>query len=127
MGQRHTVRPVRTGLRRGPLTLLLKGYFNSNLGGTLYRRVSYRISIFQGFTREGESKALKEHKGTSRKAPVIDRETDFFKDLFGPTTSPIVREVTQGGELVVDLDKESPAANQAQSEKRKRERQQSSD
>jgi hypothetical protein len=87
----------------------------------------YRISIFQGLTREGEGKAIKEHKGTSRKAPVIDRETDFFKGLFGPTTSPIVREVTQGGELVVDLDKESPAAKQAQTEKRKRERQQSGD
>src|SRR5271157_3318450 len=31
----------------------------------------YRISIFQGLTREGESKAPKEHKGNSRKAPVI--------------------------------------------------------
>ena len=88
----------------------------------------YRISIFQGLTREGESKAP---KGRSRNAPRIDRETDFFKDLFGPTTSPIVREVTQGAELIVDLDKESPAAKQvaeqAQMEKRKRLQQQSGD
>jgi hypothetical protein len=91
----------------------------------------YRISIFQGLTREGEGKAHKEHKGTSRKASVINREMDFLEGLFGPTTSPIVREVTQGAELIVDLDKESPAAKQAakqaQTEKRKRERQQSGD
>ena len=88
----------------------------------------YRISIFQGLTREGESKAP---KGRSRNAPRIDRETDLFKDLFGPRTSPIVREVTQGAEVIVDLDKESPAAKQAakqaQMEKRKREQQQSGD
>jgi hypothetical protein len=91
----------------------------------------YRISIFQGLTREGESKVLPDHKGTSRKAPGNNRETDFFEGLFGPTTSPIVREVTQGAELIVDLDKEAPAAKQAakqaETEKRKRERQQSGD
>jgi hypothetical protein len=87
----------------------------------------YRISIFQGLTREGESMALEERKGTSRKAPVINRETDFFKGFFGPTTSPIVREVTPGAELVVDLDKESPPAKETQKEKLKRGRQQSQD
>ncbi|MGZ3413426.1 MAG: hypothetical protein ACXWNX_06600 [Isosphaeraceae bacterium] len=91
----------------------------------------YRISIFQGLTREGESKVLPDHKGTSRKAPGNNRETDFFEGLFGPTTSPIGREVTQGAELIVDLDKEAPAAKQAakqaETEKRKRERQQSGD
>lgn len=87
----------------------------------------YRISIFQGLTRQGESKVLPDHKGTSRKAPGINRETDFFEGLFGPTTSPIGREVTQGAELIVDLDKEAPAAKQAETEKRKRERQQSGD
>jgi hypothetical protein len=87
----------------------------------------YRISIFQGLTREGEGKINNERKGRSRKAPRIDRETDFFKDLFGPTSSPIVREITQGVELIVDLDKETPAAKQVQAEKRKRELQQSGD
>src|SRR5271157_954208 len=91
----------------------------------------YRISIFQGLTREGESKAPNVHKGPSRKAQVINRETDFLEGLFGPTTSPIVREITQGAELIVDLDKESPAAKQtakqAQMEKRKREKQQLGD
>ena len=87
---------------------------------TAYSPGKYRISIFQGLTREGESQAIKEHKGTSRKAPRIDRETDFFKDLFGRTTSPIVREVTQGAELIVDLDKETPAAKQAQTEQLKK-------
>jgi hypothetical protein len=80
----------------------------------------YRISIFQGLTRDGENKTRQEHQGTSRKVPAIDRETDFFKELFGPTTSPIEREVTQGGELIVDLDKETPAAKQAQMETVKR-------
>ena len=91
----------------------------------------YRISIFQGLTREGESKAPKVHKGTSRKAPVINRDTDFLEGLFGPTTSPIVRKMARGAELIVDLDKESPAAKQAakqkKMEKRKREEQQSGD
>ena len=39
----------------------------------------YRILIFQGLTREGESKAPPHHKGTSRKAPGNNRETDFFQ------------------------------------------------
>jgi hypothetical protein len=83
----------------------------------------YRISIFQGLTRDGENQVIKEHKGSSRKGPVIDRETDFFKDLFGPTTSPIVREVAKDSDLVVDLEKETSAAKEVQMEKRKRERQ----
>jgi hypothetical protein len=87
----------------------------------------YRISIFRGLTREGESQALKEHKGSSRKAPGIDRETDLFEDLFGPTTSPIVREVTPGAELIVDLDKETPAVKQAQTEQIKKRQLQSGD
>ena len=40
VGQRHPVRPVRTGPRPGPLTSVLKGYFNSNLGGTLITPVA---------------------------------------------------------------------------------------
>jgi hypothetical protein len=87
----------------------------------------YRISIFQGLTREGEGKIEKKQNARSRNAPRIDRETDFFKDLFGPTTSPIVREITQGGELVVDLEKETPAAKEAQAAERKRALQQMSD
>ena len=43
----------------------------------------YRISIFQGLTREGENKAIKEYKGSPRKGAGIDRETDFLKDMFG--------------------------------------------
>jgi hypothetical protein len=82
----------------------------------------YRISIFQGLTREGESKAHAEQKGSPRNAPPIDRETDFLKGAFGPSTSPIVREVTEGAELIVDLDKETPEPAQAQTERRKRER-----
>ena len=78
----------------------------------------YRISIFQGLTREGETKAHAEHKVRSRNTPRIDRETDFFKDAFGPSSSPIVREVTQGAELIVDLDKEMPATAKAHTERR---------
>ncbi len=80
----------------------------------------YRISIFQGLTREGESKLPSEQKRRSRNAPQIDRETDLFKDLFGPTTSLIVREINQGRELIVDLDKEMPPAKKVQAEQRKR-------
>jgi hypothetical protein len=77
----------------------------------------YRISIFQGLTREGEGKFGKEQKRRPRNAPRIDRETDFFKDMFAPATSPIVREITPGVELIVDLDKELPAAKQIQAER----------
>jgi hypothetical protein len=87
----------------------------------------YRISIFQGLTREGESKARSEHQRRPRDVPRIDRETDFFKGVFGPSTSPIVREVNEGAELIVDLDKETPAGNQAQTEKGKKVQQQHGD
>ena len=87
----------------------------------------YRISIFQGLTREGENRAIKEYKGNPRKGAGIDRETDFLKDMFGEKTSPIVREVAPGAELIVDLDKEMPAAKEAQKEKLKKAREQPGD
>ena len=74
----------------------------------------YRIGIFQGLTREGEKKAQSEAKPRSRNSPAIDRDTDFFKEMFGRTTSPIVRDVKPGEEVVVDLDVETPAAKEAQ-------------
>jgi hypothetical protein len=35
----------------------------------------------------------------------ITRETDFLDDRFGPSTSPIVREIKGPTEVVIDLDK----------------------
>jgi hypothetical protein len=70
----------------------------------------YRVSIFQGLTRDAERKANEEGKLRVRRGEAITRDTDMLKDLFGPNTSPIVRQIREAGELVVDLDAEMPRA-----------------
>ena len=46
--------------------------------------------------------------------PAIDRDTDSFKEMFGRSNSPVVREVKAGEEVIVDLDVETPAAKKIQ-------------
>jgi hypothetical protein len=43
--------------------------------------------------------------------PVLDRDTDYLQDRYGPTTSPIIRERNGPRELPIDLDRptESPS------------------
>jgi hypothetical protein len=58
----------------------------------------YRISVIR-----------KPKAGTIKPAPkgskvVVDRDRDYLNDQFGPTTSPIVREIRSSADLTIDLD-----------------------
>jgi hypothetical protein len=65
-------------------------------------RGKYRIAVTQKMLREAfEAEKPKAKPGQK----PITRETDFLDDKFGPTTSPIVREIKGATDLVVDLDK----------------------
>jgi hypothetical protein len=82
----------------------------------------YRLSIFQGLTRDAERKANEEGKLRGRRGETITRDTDMLKDLFGSNTSPIVREISEAGEIVVDLDAEMPQAKKEAAGRAKQQR-----
>lgn len=65
----------------------------------------YRISITQ--TQRTARPAPSKKRGQK----VIDRDTDYLEDRYGPTTSPIVRELKVSQKLEIDLDRptESPS------------------
>lgn len=58
----------------------------------------YRVSIVRKWKRD----ALPEPKNPKK---PVDRDTDLLKNLYGPETSPIVREVQSSSEMVIDLDR----------------------
>lgn len=62
----------------------------------------YRVAVTQRMLREAFEAAKR--RAAPGKKPIT-RETDFLDDRFGPTTSPIVREIHEATELVVDLDR----------------------
>ena len=62
----------------------------------------YRIAVTQKMSREAFEAA--KPKGKAGQKPIT-RETDFLGDRFGPTTSPIVREIKGSTDLVIDMDK----------------------
>ena len=62
----------------------------------------YRVAVTQKMLREAFEAARP--KAAPGKKPIT-RETDFLDDKFGPTTSPIVREIKESTELMVDLDR----------------------
>jgi hypothetical protein len=66
----------------------------------------YRIAVTQKLTRETfDASAPKPKRG----AKAADRETDTLKNQFGIDNSPIVREVTGSGEIIIDLDRPTEA------------------
>jgi len=62
----------------------------------------YRIAVTQKMKREALNAANPNPK-SKKKGP--DRETDMLKDRFGADTSPILRDIPQSTDLVIDLDK----------------------
>jgi hypothetical protein len=62
----------------------------------------YRISVIQKLTRDAFDARL---RATKNRAQAFDRETDYFRNEFGPETSPIVRDVNSSGVLTIDLDR----------------------
>jgi len=60
----------------------------------------YRVAVTQKMSREAFDAAKK--TGTIKKG--VDKETDMLAGQFSLTTSPIIREVKTGGQLVIDLD-----------------------
>ncbi len=63
----------------------------------------YRIAISSKINRE----ALNSSKASQKPA---DREKDYLGDKFGPTTSPIVREIKASTDLPIDMDKPTEGA-----------------
>jgi len=61
----------------------------------------YRVAVTQKMTREAF------HAAHPRPKRGDDREADMLKNRYGLTTSPIIREVRSGSELVIDLDRPS--------------------
>jgi hypothetical protein len=61
----------------------------------------YRVAVTQKYSRE----AFDAEKKAGRTKKRADRETDMLANKFGLATSPIIREVKTGGELVIDLDR----------------------
>jgi hypothetical protein len=67
----------------------------------------YRISV-TCTPRKGVPRAPAQAKGTARKrGQVFDRDQDYLKNQFGPTSSPIIRTVDKPGNLTIDLDRPS--------------------
>jgi hypothetical protein len=58
----------------------------------------YRVAVTQRYTREAFEAIKDKPKG-------MVRDDDLLKDKFGPTTSPIIREINGPVDLVIDLDK----------------------
>ncbi len=63
----------------------------------------YRVAIVSKMNRE----ALNSKKASEKPA---DREKDYLGDKFGPTTSPIVREIKASLDLPIDMDKPTEGA-----------------
>ena len=63
----------------------------------------YRVAISQRYTREA-FEALKV------KPKKLVRDDDLLKDKYGPSTSPIIREVKARTDLVIDMDKPTEGA-----------------
>jgi hypothetical protein len=64
----------------------------------------YRIAITQKLTRETFNSVNKSRK-PMRDGPGPNREADTLGNRFGLETSPIIREVDQDQEVVIDLDR----------------------
>ncbi len=67
----------------------------------------YRIAVTQRMSREAFEAAKPKAKPGQK---PITRETDFLEDKFGPKTSPIVREIKDSIDLVIDMDKPTEGA-----------------
>ena len=67
----------------------------------------YRVAVTQKMAREAFDAAMPKAKPGR---PPITRESDFLDDQFGPTTSPVVREVKASSVLVIDLDRPAGGA-----------------
>jgi hypothetical protein len=68
----------------------------------------YRVSVTQKLEREAFD-AAREKKDKAKKKEFT-RETDMLADQFGPTTSPIVVDVTRSEEVTIDLDRPTAPA-----------------
>ena len=64
----------------------------------------YRVAVVQRLTRDALAKLEDTPKKQAGKARSIDRETDLLNNKYGPTTSPIVRDLIRSEELIIDLD-----------------------
>jgi hypothetical protein len=62
----------------------------------------YRVAVTQKMLREAFEAARPRARPGQK---PITRETDFLDDRFGPSSSPIVREIKGPMEVVIDLDK----------------------
>jgi hypothetical protein len=61
----------------------------------------YRVSLTQELTREAVDK---KNANLKKNQKIFDRDTDMLKGQYGQN-SPIVREIKDSTELVIDLDK----------------------
>lgn len=65
----------------------------------------YRIVISETIQRVALDEAKSAEKPKKRGESGINREIDFFDATFGPTTSPIIRDLKSSTKLVINMDK----------------------
>ncbi len=71
-------------------------------------RGKYRVALTQQLKRAAYDAAREKSSGRRGKVPA-QRDADMLDGRYGPTSSPIVVEITRAEEVTIDLDKVQPA------------------